>query len=169
MTGGFFNVQNEEDENEKKAMGPDGSHMVEVTGKTGVYVYGKPYKQGVANKEDEKDVENLIEAFEHGENMLMAEFEALKYGKFTIMREVMVVPDREDRKDGGKVIDSLFDSLPKAEEEKVELSEIETCMKLEVSENEIDTILTRVLDSGIGYWCDKAEIKDNDFRGCVNT
>ena len=151
----------------KKAMGPDGSHMVEVTGKTEVYVYGKPYKPGIANKEDERDVENLIEAFEHGENMLMAEFEVLKYGKFTIIREVMVVPDREDREDRGKVIDSIFASLPEAEEEKAEIYEIGTGMKLEVSGDEIDNILMLALDGGISYWCDKAEIKDHDHRGCV--
>lgn len=148
----------------KKAIGPDGSHMVELKGETEVYVYGKPYKPGIATEEDKRDVENLLSAFESGQNMLMADYEVLKYGKFTIMREVMVVPDRKER---GKIIDSVFASLPEIEEEKIEVFEIGVCTRLKVSGDEIDNILDRAINCGITYWCEKVEIKDNDFRGCA--
>jgi len=152
-----------------EVIGSEGMQMVEPIEKVGVYICGMPIESYPATEEDLEDARKAVFAFEHNKNMLMGNFEVLKYGKITVMREVKIIPER---KGPGKVVDLSFPPSfdieeEEEQEEETEFYEIRPRMSLKVSVDEVDNIVGKALDGGISYWCENVEIKDNDFRGCA--
>ena len=155
-----------------EVIGPEGKQMVEPIEEAEVYICGMPLKSSMVGKEDMEDAEKVLFAFEHGRNMLMGNYEVLKYGKITVMREVRLLPECEEP---GKLVDGGFpplldfdgESREEEEEENAEAYEICANMKLKVSGDELDKILDRAFDGGIIHWCDMVKIKSQDsFYRC---
>lgn len=142
-----------------------GTHTVEVVGEREVYICGELYEPGMEIAlSDMETMEKAIDIFGNGLNVLMGDYEVLKYGRIGIIREIIIIPNPEE---GGKVIDLGMGSLPEDEKKEPESYVLNVCTRLNITDDDLDDIMRKAMDEGIGYWCEKAIVEDGDFRGCV--